>query len=246
MTNLSSTAAVNTTDELDGPSLEGLALILDFGSVISYSVFERHAETEARLGLEPGAIRWWGPVNPAADPLWRDMLADKLTEREYWAELARDVGAKLGKEWAPNDFLRAARSSDLNDEIRPEIVDLVHKVKAHGGRLGILSNELELFYGAEALSEITLLSEFDALVDATHTEILKPDPRAYQLILERLDVSAGAAVFLDDQPRNVAGGTAVGIHSMFFDVTDPTGCCERAWLALCKKTEMRASARSEG
>lgn len=214
------------------PSLEGLALILDFGSVISYSVFERHAETEARLGLEPGAIQWFGPVDPAADPLWRDMLADKLTEREYWAALARDVGSKLGQEWLPVDFLRAARSPDLNDEIRPEIVDLVHRVKAHGGRLGILSNELELFYGAEALSEITVLSEFDVLVDATHTEILKPDPRAYQLVLERLGVEAGASVFLDDQPRNVAGGLDAGIHAMYFDVTDPAGCCDRAWHAL--------------
>lgn len=221
-------------------SLSDVALILDFGSVISYSVFERHAETEARLGLEPGAIQWWGPVNPSADPLWEDMLADKLTERDYWAQLARDVGSQLGKDWAPSDFLHAARSPDLNDEIRPEVVELVLKVKRHGGRLGILSNELELFYGAEALSEIRLLSEFDAIVDATHTEILKPDPRAYDLILERLHVPASAAVFLDDQPRNVAGGSAAGLHSMFFDIRDPAGCCDRAWAALCQLAEARS------
>lgn len=228
------------------PSLAGLALVLDFGSVISYSVFERHAETEARLGLEPGAIQWFGPVNPEADPLWRDMLADKLTEREYWAHLAKDVGGKLGQDWKPVDFLRAARSPDLNDEIRPEIVDLVHRVKAHGGLVGILSNELELFYGAEALSEIRLLSEFDVLVDATHTEILKPDPRAYHLVLDRLGVKADAAVFLDDQPRNVAGGLEVGLHAMYFDVTDPAGCCNRAWHALCALAQADRSTSSEG
>jgi putative hydrolase of the HAD superfamily len=214
-------------------SLKGLALILDFGSVVSYSVFERHAETEARLGMEPGAIQWWGPIDPAADPLWCDMLADKLTEREYWATLARDVGGRLGEAWTPADFLRAARSPDLNDEIRPEIVDLVRRAKQHGAGLAILSNELELFYGAEALADIRLLDEFDVIVDATHTEILKPDPRAYELVLEKLGVPAAAAVFLDDQPRNVAGGEAVGLAAMLFDVTDPVGSCDRAWAALC-------------
>jgi hypothetical protein len=74
------------------------------------------------------------PIDPAADPLWCDMLADKLTEREYWAIFARDVGGRLGEAWTPADFLRVARSPDLNDEIRPEIVDLVHRAKRHGCR----------------------------------------------------------------------------------------------------------------
>jgi len=217
--------------------LADVALILDFGSVISYSVFERHAATEARLGLESDSIQWWGPLKPESDPLWRDMLADKLTEREYWARFSRDVGARIGKEWAPHDFLRAARSPDLNDEIRPETIDLIDRARQQGAKLGILSNELELFYGAEALSEIRVLKQFDAIVDATHTNVLKPDPGAYSLILEELGVAASAAVFLDDQPRNVAGGCAAGLTSIFFDVRDPKGSCEQAYAALFSLAE---------
>jgi putative hydrolase of the HAD superfamily len=216
-------------DEQGDLPLKDVALVLDFGSVISYSVFERHAATEARLGLEPGSIQWWGPLRPEKDALWRDMLADKLTERDYWARFSQDIGARVGQQWTPADFLRA----DLNEEIRPEIVALIRKAKRQGARLGVLSNELELFYGAEALSEIQILKEFDAIVDATHTQILKPDPRAYDLILKQLDVPASAAVFVDDQPRNVAGAGAAGLTPIFFDVRTPQQCCDQAYTALC-------------
>jgi putative hydrolase of the HAD superfamily len=64
----------------------------------------------------------------------------------------------------------------------------------------------------------------DALVDATHTHILKPDPRAYALALEALDLGADQVVFIDDQPRNVAGGTAAGMRSLHLDPTDPLAC----------------------
>jgi putative hydrolase of the HAD superfamily len=220
-------------DEQGDLPLKDVALVLDVGSVISYSVFERHAATEARLGLEPGSIQWWGPLRPEKDALWRDMLADKLTERDYWARFSQDIGARVGQQWTPADFLRAARSPDLKEEIRPEIVALIRKAKRQGAKLGVLSNELELFYGAEALSEIQILKEFDAIVDATHTQILKPDPRAYDLILKQLDVPASAAVFVDDQPRNVAGASAAGLTPIFFDVRTPQQCCDQAYTALC-------------
>ena len=67
-------------------------LLLDFGSVISVSVFERHRETERILGLAPGAVSWLGPLEPGSDALWRDMLANKITERDYWRLRARELG----------------------------------------------------------------------------------------------------------------------------------------------------------
>ena len=40
-------------------------------------------------------------------------------------------------------------------------------------------------------------------------------------LLEALGLSAGEVVFVDDQPRNVAGGSAVGIRSFQLDITAP-------------------------
>ena len=44
----------------------------------------------------------------------------------------------------------------------------------------------------------------------------KPDPRIYEIALERLDVSADRTVFLDDVQANVDGALAVGIEAILF------------------------------
>ncbi len=62
---------------------------------------------------------------------------------------------------------------------------------------------------------------FELIVDGTHTGILKPDPRAYAAVTAGLGLPAAACVFVDDQPRNVAGGLAAGMDAVAFDVTHP-------------------------
>jgi putative hydrolase of the HAD superfamily len=65
------------------------------------------------------------------------------------------------------------------------------------------------------------MDQFDVIVDATYTKVLKPDPRAYQACLDELNLSASDCVFVDDQKRNVDGAIAVGIPTVHFDVMKP-------------------------
>lgn len=198
------------------------ALVLDFGGVITRTLFETHPMTEAALGLAPGTLTWRGPFAPETDPLWRDMQAGRITERGYWATRTREVGALIGADWHEmSDFVRAARGADPEAVIRPEALAAIDATRQAGWALAILSNELDLFYGADFRDRLPFLAQFDVIVDATYTGILKPDPRAYAEVLARLDLPAAACVFLDDQPKNVAGGTAAGLISIRFDVTAP-------------------------
>jgi len=75
------------------------ALILDFGGVITRTLFESHALTEANLGLAPGTLTWRGPFDPAGDALWRDMQADRISERDYWLGRTREGGLLVGGEF---------------------------------------------------------------------------------------------------------------------------------------------------
>ena len=43
-------------------------LLLDFGGVISVTLFERHALSEQALGLPAGTLTWRGPFDPEGDP----------------------------------------------------------------------------------------------------------------------------------------------------------------------------------
>lgn len=198
------------------------ALVLDFGGVISRMLFETHALSEQALGLPPGTLTWKGPFDPATDPLWQDMQADRLSERDYWMARTREVGRLLGEDWDRMEtFVQRARGADVAAVIRPEAVQLIGAAKAAGRKLAILSNELDLFYGADFRRRLPLLRLFDVIVDATYTGILKPDPRAYAAVTEALGLPAGACVFVDDQQRNADGGVRAGMQVVHFDVLRP-------------------------
>ncbi|MEO8806565.1 MAG: HAD-IA family hydrolase [Burkholderiaceae bacterium] len=205
------------------------ALVLDFGGVISRTLFETHALSEQALGLAPGTLAWRGPFDPANDALWRDMQADKISERDYWMARTREVGRLVGEEWdAMETFVQRARGADVQAVIRPEMVAVIQAAKAAGKRLAILSNELDLFYGADFRSRLPLMDLFEVVVDATHTRILKPDPRAYGFVTEQLGLPAGDCVFVDDQLRNIEGGRRAGMLCVHFDVTKPQSSCDEA------------------
>jgi putative hydrolase of the HAD superfamily len=205
------------------------ALVLDFGGVISRTLFETHDLSEAALGLPPGTLTWRGPFAPETDALWQAMQADHITEREYWMARTRSVGELVGEEWHDmQTFVQRARGADVQAVIRPEAVAAVHQAKAAGCKLAVLSNELDLFYGTRFRERLPLLQLFDVIIDATYTGILKPDRRAYEMCTEALDVAPADCVFVDDQSRNVLGAMKLGWQTVQFDVTHPADSYRRA------------------
>jgi len=197
-------------------------LILDFGGVIAKSFFETKADFEKLLELAEGTLDWHGPFDPQLDPLWRRVHADKMTEGEYWAKRAEEVGALIGERWTFRDFCRRQNDLALAIVIRQEAVELVTQAKREGVKLGILTNELESLTGADWIENIPIVRLFDAFVDATHTRISKPDPRAYRLVLEALSLRAEETIFIDDQIKNVRGAETVGIRGIHLDIRNPS------------------------
>lgn len=198
------------------------ALILDFGGVISRTLFETHALSEAALGLPPGILTWQGPFDPAGDSLWRSMQADEISERDYWRQRTAEVAALVRADWSEmSDFVKAARGASPDEVIRPEFLSSFAEARAAGYKTAILSNELDLFYGAEFRSKLPFIADFDVIVDATYTKILKPDARAYGEVIEKLGIAPEAGVFVDDQLRNIEGARAVGLQTVHFDVMKP-------------------------
>ncbi|TPM35695.1 HAD-IA family hydrolase [Mesorhizobium sp. B2-3-4] len=198
------------------------ALVLDFGGVVTRTLFETHALTEQALGLKPGTLQWRGPFDPGSDPLWRSMQANEISERDYWRTRTSEVGRLVGEDWqAMETFVQRARGAEPEKVVRPEADRAIRAIQAAGFRLAILSNELDLFYGADFRRRLPLLGLFETIIDATHTGILKPDPRAYGFVTEALGLPAGACVFVDDQLRNVEGGHAAGMRTVHFDVARP-------------------------
>jgi putative hydrolase of the HAD superfamily len=216
--------AVTAATTHDTPSGRPSGLLLDFGAVISVSAFERHRETEEMLGLPRGSLTWLGPLDPATDALWQSMQHDEISERDYWTRRARELGERVGEPgWDVLTMQNRVRHPDPNRLVRPQIAPLVRAARAQGIDVGILSNELELFYGRPFLSGMEVLREMAVVVDATHTGILKPDPRSYALAIEAMRLPPAQILFVDDQFRNVAGAMRAGMQTQHFELRDVDG-----------------------
>lgn len=201
--------------------MPGPALVLDFGGPVLLTPFELVAD-------EPGTpahalLHERGPLAPsdAPDPAWQDLEAGRITERAYWDQRAAqwhgrggdrpDVRAMIAHLYEP------ARPGLVRDQAR----HLVRDAKRAGLPTGILTNDLRAFHSPAWIERIEIVDEVDVVVDGSVEGHLKPDPRLYELLAERLGVDFADMVFLDDQRSNIRGAEALGIPSVWFDVADP-------------------------
>lgn len=92
---------------------------------------------------------------------------------------------------------------------------LLRDLKAAGYRVLALTNwSAETFPLAQRLFPI--LGEFEGIVVSGLEGMIKPDPAIYRLLCERYQVSPARAVFIDDNPRNVAAAADLGMHGIRF------------------------------
>jgi putative hydrolase of the HAD superfamily len=198
-------------------------LLLDFGGPVLLTPFELVGKAEETLGH----LSWRGPFDTSSDPEYVRWQAGEITEREYWSVRGAPFGLDLRGLMShfydpPGDHL-----------VRPEMADLVQRHRAAGRVVGVLTNDLHAFHGPEWMSAISVIGEFDFIVDGSITGYLKPDPQAFRLALEAFgNPDPRNVVFVDDQQINIRGAEAVGLSTVFFDPTDPASSFERIEAAL--------------
>lgn len=61
-----------------------------------------------------------------------------------------------------------------------------------------------------------LADSFIDVVVSAHERLVKPDPRIYQVLFSRNDLTPERTVFIDDSPANVAAARSVGMHAIHF------------------------------
>jgi 2-haloacid dehalogenase len=95
-------------------------------------------------------------------------------------------------------------------------VDILEEIKASRKyRLYALTNwSAETF--PKALKRYEFLQYFKEILVSGKEGIKKPDPKIYQLVLERFNIDPQTAIFIDDSARNIAAAEAFGIPSIHF------------------------------
>lgn len=98
--------------------------------------------------------------------------------------------------------------------LRPDVIDIMHKLRAKGDRVVVLSNtnRLHTTFWPEQYPEIRAAA--DRIYLSQEMGMRKPEARIYQQVLAEEGFSADDTVFFDDNAENIAGAECVGITSI--------------------------------
>ncbi len=177
-------------------------MVFDLGdTLVRFDNREPHIPWERRLGLAPGTL--WEAVAAAAD--WRNAFLGG-DEDQPWELTAKALGLPLTDLPALRaDFFACER---LEDELLQFALELRPKY-----RTGILS-DAPAGTRAGTVKKFALDDCFDAVVLSGEIKALKPDPRAFTAVLDALAVRPDRTVFVDNNPANIDGATALGMQAV--------------------------------
>lgn len=185
------------------------AIIFDFGRVITaqkpFSLFARY---EKDLGLMPDTI------NPImfGSQVWQDALLGRKTMKEFWHAIGPHLRLNTPEEI---DVFRHRYHAD--EAINPGVLKLIHVL--HGTyKLAVLSNSppgLEKWLAGWKIRHL-----FDVVFCSGDEGVVKPDPLAFKVTLERLSVEPEEAVFIDDTKGHVQAAQGLGLHGLLFTTTE--------------------------
>lgn len=186
--------------------MEFKAIIWDLGNVLvdwnPKYVFDRLIEDEARRAhfFENICTMDWNEAQDAGYPI-AQATQDLVDKHPEWREY---IEAYYGR-W----------EEMLGGPIEGT-VKIFRRLRAQGThKFYALTNwSHELF--PTALRLYDFLHLFDGRVVSGEEKMRKPDPRFYNVLLQRYDLKPEDALFIDDNVRNVRAAEELGIRSIIF------------------------------
>ncbi len=129
--------------------------------------------------------------------------AGYISTEERDEQVAKQLGISKAK-WAG-----ALQKGDQPNE---RLLQYIIELKRRGLKTAILSNtSIGTLQHVFTRDQLTL---FDELIVSAELHITKPDPRIYQLAVERLNTETNKCFFTDDNAQNVIAAQAVGMQAI--------------------------------
>ena len=194
------------------------AIISDFGGVLTSSMqgsFEAFQAASgislAQLGTAMAAVGARLGVNPLFE-----LETGRLSETEFLLTLGEQLSSQLGRTVDMNGFGEQYFAGLAPNE---RMIDYMRELRGRGYRMAICTNNVrEWEQRWRALLPVDEI--FDVVVDSAFVGTRKPEPRIYELTLERLAIDAGSALLIDDIELNCAGARDLGLRAVWFQSTE--------------------------
>jgi epoxide hydrolase-like predicted phosphatase len=179
-------------------------LLVDWGGVLTTSVFDSFSAFCATEGLAPETVRDAFMRDPGARELLVGLETGTLAETDFEPRLCAALGLADARAAGLIDRLFGGMRADQ------AMLDAVRAARRAGVRTGLISNS----WGDDRYDPVLVDELFDAVVISGRESIRKPDPRMYALGAERLGVAPAACVYVDDLPGNLKPARALGMATV--------------------------------
>jgi epoxide hydrolase-like predicted phosphatase len=205
------------------------AVLFDFGGVFTDSPFSAARSLGAELGAEPERVLEliFGPYDADTNHPWH-----RLERGEISLVAARGEILELGRaEGIASDPFRVFELMSGSHGARDAVIDRTRRLRAAGIRTALVTNNVSEF--RERWRQLVPVDElFELVVDSSEVGIRKPDPRIFELALERLGgIAPERTIFLDDWEGNVEAARRLGIRGLRVD-EDPSSALAELDLVL--------------
>jgi putative hydrolase of the HAD superfamily len=191
------------------------AIVCDFGGVLTTPLLDAFLGLQERRGIPleafGAALARAAEQDGGVNPLF-ELETGRLTEAQFVAKL----GAALREE-LHQDVDLARFGETFFEHLHPneELFAFMRALRERGYRMAILTNNVREW---EPLwrSMLPIDELFELVVDSGFEGVRKPDPRIYEVTLERLAVAAEATLFVDDTELNCDAARQLGMQAVWF------------------------------
>ncbi len=171
-------------------------------------------DVHSAVGRSGGAL---GDKAGPVSALWRQKQLEYTWLRSLmgaYADFWQVTGEGLDYALAANGIEDAALRQRLMDlylglDAYPDVADALDRLRAGGRKTAILSNGAPNMLRA-AVDSADLGSRLDAALSVDELRAFKPNPRVYQLAVDRLGVEAGRICFVSTNGWDAAGAAYFG------------------------------------
>jgi len=194
------------------------AVISDFGGVLTSAladsfvgVLDSSGVSLEELGKAMAAVA----ARAGSNPLF-ELETGRLSEAQFMGSLSDELSERRGSRVELAGFgERYFRHLQPNDRM----IDHMRGLRERGYKLAICTNNVRE-WEARWRAMLPVDEIFDVVVDSAFVGSRKPEPRIYQITLERLGTAPEAALFVDDVEINCQGARELGIQAVHFRTTD--------------------------
>lgn len=191
------------------------AIVCDFGGVLTTPLVDAFLGLQEHRGVPleafGAALARAAEQNGGHNPLF-ELETGRLTEARFVELLTEALRAELGRDV---DLARFGEAFFEHLHPNDELFAFMRTLHGRGYRMAILTNNVREW---EPLwrSMLPIDELFELVVDSGFEGVRKPDARIYEVTLDRLGVSAGATLFVDDMEVNCDAARALGMQAVWF------------------------------